>query len=394
MSPSHRESSGSGAIARWLRDVRFWRVAGQAIAVVAVVSLGATLWSNLIFNLQQLRIQLGFEFLRYQASFGIGETLIPYTPSDSYIWALLVGLLNSLRVMALGIVLTTVVGGVAGIARLSDNWLIRKLALVYVEIFRNTPLLLQLFFWYFAVFLSAPVAEERWRFWGGISVSKQGLTLPWLEPVAGTPIWLGLGAIALLLAVGVGYGRSRLGPAGHPRRWGLGVAIAGGLLIWAIAQGPPFAVSLTTFDAATGRSGGLYLSAELSALLLGLVFYTGSFIAEIVRAGVQAVPRGQWEAAQALGLSPALTMRRVILPQALRVMIPPMTSQYLNLAKNTSLAIAIGYPDVYFVASATFNQTGRAVEVMALIMVTYLSISLVIALVMNGLNRWVQIKER
>ena len=149
MSPNHQASSGSGAIARWLRDVRFWRVAGQAIAVVAVVSLGATLWSNLIFNLQQLRIQLGFEFLRYQASFGIGETLIPYTPSDSYIWALLVGLLNSLRVMALGIVLTTVVGGVAGIARLSDNWLIRKLALVYVEIFRNTPLLLQLFFWYF-----------------------------------------------------------------------------------------------------------------------------------------------------------------------------------------------------------------------------------------------------
>jgi general L-amino acid transport system permease protein len=299
------------------RDVRFWRIALQLIAVFLAAVLVVILWSNLQRNLRQLGIPFGFDFLKQQASFDIGETLISYKPTDTYSHALWVGLVNSLRVAIAGIFLTTIVGVSAGIARLSDNWLVRNIAMVYVEVFRNTPLLLQLLFWYFAVFLSFPKTENKISLWGFIGVSQNGLQLPWFT-----------------------------------------------------------------------------LSPEFSALLLGLTFYTGAFIAEIVRGGIQSVPKGQWEAARSLGLKPGLVMRLVVFPQALRVIIPPLTSQYLNLTKNTSLAIAIGYPDIYFVASTTFNQTGKAVEVILLIMLTYLTLSLTISVVMNLFNRSVQIKER
>ncbi|MBD2020849.1 ABC transporter permease subunit [Leptolyngbya sp. FACHB-36] len=299
------------------RDVRFWRFAGQAIAVVVVILVLSYFLGNLTRNLRQLGIQFGFNFLRSQAGFGIGDRPIPYQPSDSYTQALLVGLVNSLRVIVTGIALATVVGVTAGIARLSDNWLVRNLSLVYVETLRNTPLLLQLFFWYFAVFFSLPPVDAAVR-WFGVSLSKSGVQLP----------------------------------------------------------------------------GGLQLSSEFSALLLGLSIYTGTFIAEVVRGAIQSVPQGQWEAGRSLGLKPAQLMRLVVFPQALRAMIPPLANQYLNLAKNSSLAIAIGYPDVYAVASTTFNQTGRAVEVMVLICATYLTISLVISLLLNLFNRSVQIVER
>jgi general L-amino acid transport system permease protein len=299
------------------RDKRFWDIASQVIAVIIAVVVVMILWTNLNRNLRQLGIQFGFDFLRQQASFDIGETLIPYKASDSYIQALWVGLINSLRVAVVGIILTTILGITAGIARLSDNWLVRNISMVYVEIFRNTPLLLQLLFWYFAVFLSFPKVENQISLGGLISLSQNG--------------------IAFL---------------------------------------------------------GLKFSPELSTLLMGLTFYTGAFIAEIVRGGITSVSKGQWEAARSLGLEPGLVMRLVIFPQALRVIIPPLTSQYLNLTKNSSLAIAVGYPDIYFVASTTFNQTGRAVEVMILIMLTYLTLSLTISLAMNFLNKTFQIKER
>ncbi|WP_414569887.1 amino acid ABC transporter permease [Nostoc sp. CCY 9925] len=298
-------------------DYRFWRIAGQFIAVFFTALVVVILWQNLNRNLQQLGIQFGFYFLNQQASFEIGEKPINYNPTDTYTQALWVGLINSLRVAIAGIFLTTIVGITAGIARLSENWLVRNITMIYVEIFRNTPLLLQLLFWYFAVFLSFPKTENKISFWGFIGVSQNGLELPWFT-----------------------------------------------------------------------------VSPEFSALLLGLTFYTGAFIAEIVRGGIQSVPQGQWEAGRSLGLKPGLVMRLVIFPQALRVIIPPLTSQYLNLTKNSSLAIAIGYPDIYFVASTTFNQTGRVVEVILLIMVTYLILSLSISLVMNLFNRTVQIKER
>ncbi|MBW4685061.1 MAG: ABC transporter permease subunit [Komarekiella atlantica HA4396-MV6] len=299
------------------RDQRFWNIAGQFIAVFLAAVVVTILLGNLNRNLRQLGIQFGFDFLKQQASFDIGETPISYKPTDSYSRALWVGLINSLRIAVAGIFLTTIVGISAGIARLSDNWLVRNIAMVYVEIFRNTPLLLQLLFWYFAVFLGFPQTENKISLWGFIGLSQNGLELPWFT-----------------------------------------------------------------------------LSPEFSALLLGLTFYTGAFIAEIVRGGIQSVPKGQWEAARSLGLKPGLVMRLVVFPQALRVIIPPLTSQYLNLTKNSSLAIAIGYPDVYFVASTTFNQTGRAVEVMLMIILTYLTLSLTISVVMNLLNRTVQIQER
>jgi general L-amino acid transport system permease protein len=295
---------------KWLHSQRFWWWAGQAIALVLLIVFVGWLGLNLVSNLDRLNIRLGFRFLQSQASFAIAESVIPYQPQDPYARALLVGLLNSLRVMVVGSLCATVLGISIGIARLSSNWLVRHLALLYVELFRNTPLLLQLFFWYFAVFLSAPEADKPLSLLGGlVQLSNNGLQL----------------------------------------------------------------------------IGGLQLSPEFSALLLGLTIYTAAFIAEIVRGGIQAVPKGQWEAANALGFKPMQRMRLIIFPQALRVMIPPLTSQYLNLAKNSSLAIAVGFPDLYATASTTFNQTGRAVEVMILLMATYLSISLLISV---GMNRW------
>jgi len=299
------------------RNVRFWRFAGQAIALILVLSLFGFLWANLTRNLAQLGIRPGFGFLRSQAGFAIGESLIPYQSSDSYSRALLVGLLNSLLVIVTGIILATIVGFTAGIARLSSNWLVRNLALVYVEVLRNTPLLLQLFFWYFAVFLSLPKPDNPVQ-WLGFSFSNGGILFP----------------------------------------------------------------------------GGLRLSSEFSALLLGLSIYTATFIAEIVRGGIQSVPKGQWEAARSLGFNPNQQMRLVIFPQALRAIVPPLGNQYLNLAKNSSLAIAVGYSDLYAVASTTFNQTGRAVEIMLLISLTYLTISLIISLLLNLFNRRVQLVER
>ena len=297
---------------------KFWGIVVQLGAVFLAVAIALQLWINLTDNLLRLGIQLGFDFLNSQASFDISETPIAYQASDPYRRALLVGLLNSLRVIIFGIIFATVVGITVGIARLSDNWLVRQLALIYVEILRNTPLLLQLFFWYFAIFLSLPKSANTNSFLGLIQVTNRGIILPF----------------------------------------------------------------------------GVQFSPELSTLALGLTLYTGAFIAEIIRAGILSVPKGQWEAAKALGFKSGLLLRLVIFPQALRLIIPPLTSQYLNLAKNSSLAIAIGYPDIYFVAFTTFNQTGRAVEVMLLIMITYLTISLVISFMMNLLNQTVQLKER
>ncbi|HEY9636440.1 MAG TPA: ABC transporter permease subunit [Coleofasciculaceae cyanobacterium] len=381
-----------------LRDDRFWKIAGQVIAVVLVVTVVLIITDNLLYNLDQLGIQLGFDFLDSQASFDIGETLIPYSPSDSYSRAIVVGLVNSLRVMVLGLVLATIVGLVVGIARLSDNWLIRKLALVYVETFRNVPLLLQLFFWYFAFFLRLPPIDKRITLPGSIYLTGRGIALPWLAATTGTGIWLVLLALGVLGAAWLWRWRTRLmveqGSAEKPALWALGAIALSAVVALIVTQTAPFFLSVPQVTNNTQFQGGLVISPEIGTLLLALVIYTGSFIAEIVRGGIQSVPKGQVEAAQALGLKSGRIMQMVILPQALRVIIPPLTSQYLNLAKNSSLAIAIGYPDIYFVASTTFNQTGRAVEVMLLLMVTYLTISLFISLVMNLYNQRVQLKER
>jgi len=381
-----------------LRDTRFWRVAGQVIAVLLFLLLVILVVDNVIYNLRALGIQLGFGFLGSQASFDIGETLISYNPADSYGRAILVGLVNSLRVIVVGLVLATILGLVAGIARLSNNWLVRQLALVYVETIRNIPLLLQLFFWYFAFFLQLPNVANQITLPGSTYLSSRGLYLPWIQGGAGAGVWLLLLALGITGAIAVWRWRTQVmqerGVRGNQMLWALAPIVVAIALAYIINGAIPFSITLPQLVGTEQIEGGLRLSPEFGTLLLGLVIYTGSFIAEIVRAGIQAVPQGQWEAARALGLKSGRIMQSVVLPQALRVIIPPLTSQYLNLAKNSSLAIAIGFPDVYFVASTTFNQTGRAVEVMFLIMITYLTISLIISLAMNLFNRTVQFKER
>ncbi len=382
-----------------LRDDRFWKIAGQAIALISVIVIIAILWDNLTANYSQLGITFGFDFLNSQASFDIGEKVIDYSPENSYRQAYWVGLFNSLRVMIIGIVFATIAGLTVGIARLSDNWLLRTLAGLYVEIIRNTPLLLQLFFWYFAVFIAFPKLEENPQMSGPVYLTNRAIALPWLATLPGFEIWLILLTVGVLGAIGLWLWRDRVmleqAQPGRQLFWALGAIGLSAILALIITRNLPFRLDIPRLTADLQLEGGLQLSPEFAALVTGLSLYTGSYIAEIVRAGIQSVPKGQSEAAKSLGLQSGTMMRLVILPQALRVIIPPLTSQYLNLAKNSSLAVAIAYPDVYFVvASPTLNQTGRAIEAMLIIMVTYLTISLIISLFMNWYNQSVQLKER
>lgn len=376
------------------RDERFWRIALQILAIVIFVAVVAAMITNLNRNLAQQGTGFGFDFLDNEAGFSISESIVPYKPNDPYTQVLLAGFVNSLRVMILGIFFTTIVGILAGIASFSENWLLRNMNRVYVEVVRNTPLLLQLFFWYFAVFFGLPRPQEKLELPGPIFMSKRGIAIPWPENTRSVWLWLIVLFVGAIAAIFIWQWRNKLmaekAKSGQPQ---LIAIVSIGILeiliiIFALSWQAPTAIETG------GTEGGLNLTLELSALLVGLVFYTGAFIAEIVRSGIQAVPKGQWEAARSLGLKSGLVMQLVIFPQALRVMIPPLNSQYMNLAKNSSLAIAIGYPDLYSVANTTYNQTGRPVEVFILIMAVYLSINLTISFCMNFLNNSVQLKER
>ena len=377
------------------RDTRILQIVGQAIAVVIVVVVLAILGSNLNRNFQQLGLSFGFDFLDRPASFGISDTSISYSPTDPYSRAIVVGLINSLRVMIIGIVFATILGIAVGIGRLSDNWLVRRLTTVYVETIRNTPLLLQLFFWYFAVFLKLPAIDNPLTLPGSIFLTQRGLDLPWFTGTLQSWLTLAFIAISLVLIVFLWRRRTQImvqqGRSGETLKWlMIALAIAAILAIvfaldWTQPQLNPDNNIIT---------GGLNLSPEFATLLIGLTVYTAAFIAEVVRAGIQSVNLGQWEAARALGLKAGLVMQLVVFPQALRVMIPPLTSEYLNLAKNSSLAIAIGYSDIYAVSNTTSNQTGRSVEMLLIVMASYLTINLAIALLMNWFNRSVQLQER
>ncbi len=376
------------------RDDRFWRIALQVLAIVIFVAVVAIMISNLSRNLAQQGTKFGFSFLDNEAGFSISESLIPYKPKDPYTQVLLAGLVNSLRVMILGIFFTTIVGILAGIASFSENWLLRNLNRVYVEVVRNTPLLLQLFFWYFAVFFSLPRPQEKLELPGPIFMSKRGIAIPWPENTLNVWLWLIVLVVGAIAAIFIWQWRNKLmtekAASGQPQI--IALISMGIIAVFIIIFGLGWQAPIATETG--GTEGGLNLTLELSALLVGLVFYTGAFIAEIVRSGIQAVPKGQWEAAKSLGFKSGLVMRLVIFPQALRVMIPPLNSQYMNLAKNSSLAIAIGYPDLYAVANTTYNQSGRPIEVFIILMVVYLSINLTISLCMNFLNKSVQLTER
>ena len=371
-------------------------IAYQALFVAAVVALGWFLVHNTLTNLQRQNIASGFGFLHREAAFGIGESLIEYSPADTYFRAFLVGLTNTLYVAALGIVLATILGTVMGLARLSSNWLIRKLAQVYVETFRNIPLLLQLFFWWGLLRGSAPAPRQAWEPLPDVFISNRGIVFPVPEP-SPAYAWMFL-AFAIGIAASWAlwrWARQRQALTGKqfPSGWvGLGLIVGLPLLVF-LGFGAPLRMDVPALKG-FNFSGGTAISPEFGALLLGLVIYSGSFIAEIVRAGILAVSWGQSEAAMALGLTGGQRMRLVVLPQALRVIVPPMTSQYLGITKNSSLAVAIGFPDLVSIANTTMNQTGQAIEGIAIIMAVYLTISLLISLFMNLYNRAVALVER
>jgi general L-amino acid transport system permease protein len=377
-------------------DPRIRGVIYQILFIGIVVALAAFLIHNTLANLRRQNIASGFGFLDREAAFGIGESLIAYSPADTYARAFLVGLINTLYVSAIGIVLATILGTVMGIARLSSNWLIRKLAQVYVETFRNIPLLLQLFFWWGILRQSAPPPRQAWELLPGVLISNRGVVFP--VPVA-DPVHRGMllaFVLGILAAVGISRWSKRrqaLTGAQFPSAWvGAGLVLGLPLLVF-LAAGAPFELEWPELKG-FNFTGGSAVSPEFAALLIGLTVYTGSFIAEIVRAGILAVSLGQSEAASALGLRPGQCMRLIVLPQALRVIVPPMTSEYLSLTKNSSLAVAIGYPDLVSIANTTMNQTGQAVEGIAMIMAVYLAISLLISLFMNIYNRSVALVER
>ena len=380
---------------RW-SDPQIRSVVWQILFIGIVVALVAFLIHNTLVNLRRQNIASGFGFLDREAAFGIGESLIAYSPADTYARAFLIGLLNTLYVSALGIVLATVLGTVMGIARLSSNWLIRKLAQIYVETFRNIPLLLQLFFWWAMLRVSAPAPRQAWELLPGVLVSNRGFVypVPTADPVHHWMLLAFVLGIAGAIAVSRwSKRRQALTGAQFPSGW-VGAALVVGLpLLVFLAAGMPLVLDWPELKGFNFVGGGA-VSPEFAALLLGLTVYTGSFIAETVRAGILAVSWGQSEAASALGLRPGQRMRLIVLPQALRVIVPPMTSEYLSLTKSSSLAVAIGYPDLVSIANTTMNQTGQAVEGIAMIMAVYLVISFLISLFMNLYNRAVALVER
>jgi general L-amino acid transport system permease protein len=368
----------------------------QILVLGGVALLGWYLVSNVLENLARQNIATGFSFLDREASFAIGESLIAYTPASSYSQALLVGFLNTIKVAVLGIVLATILGTIIGIARLSSNFLVAKLASIYVEVIRNIPVLLQLFFWYAVIGESLPNPRQALNPVPGVFLSNRGMKFPAL---ADDPIWIWVGLSILMAIVAVWFlarwARKRQEATGQQFPTvlaSIGVLIALPVLTW-LAGGAPTALDLPELQGFNFR-GGTNISPEFAALLLGLTVYTAAFIAEIVRSGIRAVNWGQTEAASALGLHRGTILRLVVLPQALRIIVPPTTSQYLNLTKNSSLAVAIGYPDLVSVANTTLNQTGQAIEAVAIMMTVYLTISLGISLFMNWYNKHIALVER
>jgi general L-amino acid transport system permease protein len=369
----------------------------QIVTVVALVALFYILITNTAANLKRQNIASGFGFIDRTAGFDVSQHLIAYDNTMTYGRAFLVGLLNTLLVAALGIAFATAVGFLVGISRLSRNWLVARLATVYVEVIRNVPLLLQLFFWYFAVLKSLPVPRQSYALPAGGFLNVRGLYLPAPVPETGFEIValaVLIGIIASLMLRFVANRRQMLTGQRLPVLWlslALIVVVPLGLFI---VLGKPLSFDYPELKGFNFQ-GGMVLQPEFTALLLGLSIYTASFIAEIVRAGIQGVPKGQKEAALAIGLSNGQTLRLVVIPQAMRIIIPPLTSQYLNLIKNSSLAVAIGYPDLVSVWSGTvLNQTGQAVEVILVTMCVFLSISLVTSGFMNWFNKHMALVER
>jgi general L-amino acid transport system permease protein len=369
----------------------------QLVVLVALLWLGFEIALNAKANLDAQKITSGFGFLDNTAGFGINQSLIAYNEADTYARVFFVGLLNTLLVAAIGIVLATILGFFVGLARLSPNWLVARLAGGYVELIRNLPLLFQLLFWYLAVLGTLPGPRQSISLFGEIFLNNRGIIVP--APVAGE----GTGAVIAVFALSViatvalrVWAKRRQMRTGRqfPLFWASLALVVGPPLVALVAMGFPIGVEspeLRGFNFV----GGVRLLPEFIALLVALTTYTAAFIAEVVRAGVLAVPRGQTEAAFALGLRRGLALRLIVVPQALRVIVPPLTNQYLNLTKNSSLAVAVGYPDLFAVFAGTaLHQTGQAIEIIAITMAVYLAISLITSALMNWYNARIQVAER
>ncbi|WMY74797.1 amino acid ABC transporter permease [Buttiauxella selenatireducens] len=392
---SHRRPIVKGDISFSNPAVRAWLF--QIIAVVAVVGIAIYLILNTVTNLNNRGITSGFAFLDRSAGFGIVQHLIDYEQGDTYGRVFIVGLLNTLLVSALCILFASFIGFFLGLARLSDNWLLRKLSTFYIETFRNIPPLLQIFFWYFAVLRNLPGPRQAVSAFDLLFLSNRGLYIPSPQIGEGALAFLAAIIVALITSAGLyRYNKMHQIKTGQLRRtwpYALGLLILLPMLAqWIFGSALHWDIpALRGFN----FRGGMVLIPELAALTLALSVYTSAFIAEIIRAGIQSVPYGQHEAARSLGIPNPVTLRQVIIPQAMRVIIPPLTSQYLNIVKNSSLAAAIGYPDmVSLFAGTVLNQTGQAIETIAITMSVYLVISLTISLLMNIYNRRIALIER
>ena len=364
-------------------------IRGWVFQIVVVGLVGLLAWylvSNTIDNLERQKIASGFHYLDREAGFEIGDTMIEYSPASTYARAIYVGMLNTLRVSVLGVIMATILGTLLGVGRLSNNWLLSKICEWYVEAFRNVPLLLWLFLFYKLISEAFPGPRQAIGvLWNSVYLSNRGLyfPVPLTEPIHK---WMG---VALLIGIAAAWGLHRWA---RKRQDATGQVIGLPFVVWLLG-GAPHHLSWPELKG-FNFEGGTVIQPEFTALLLGLVLYTSAFVAEIVRSGILALHKGQSEAAMAIGLSRGQVMRLVLLPQALRVIVPPMTSQYLNIVKNSSLAIAIGYPDLVASINVTINQTGQAIENVLIIMAAYLSVSLSISAFMNWYNKRIALRER
>ena len=379
--------------------VRLWRSRRTQRIVVQAVFAAALLLFFIYLYSRATGLDLGFGFLRSPAGFAISnDWLYTYSSSESRFAAYLVGVWNTIRLVAVGIAIATVIGVIAGVARLSGNWLVSRIATVYVESVRNTPLLVQIVFWWLAVFLALPQISEQVSLGEIVFVSNRGAALPAPETRGLILLWLALVVVAGIVAWLVRRRRARhenrTGDTMRANTWGL-LTFVGLSLVAFFATGLPLELSVPEIVISGANiqryEGGVTITPQFAAVLVALATYTGAFIAEIVRGSIQSLARGQTEAAAALGLSPYQRITLIILPQALRTMIPPLTNQYLNLTKNSSLAIVVGFSELFFIGNVVINNAGHAVPMFVLVILTYQAMSLAISATMNYLNSRVQL---
>jgi len=378
-------------------DERYLSAAAQIISSVVVLGLIYWMAANFLEITKQRGISLSYKFLSEPAGFPISESTIPYDPTMSFGRAFLVGLINTLNVSIIGIISATALGFIIGLGRLSSNWLFNRLAVAYIEFHRNIPLLVLLFLWYFAVYNRLPSVKDSVVLPGPVYLNLRGLYLAWPRLTETGNIFLGFLIGGLVLAILVWNIliriRERTGRETYYVPTAFGILIIFPLIGWFASGGSPIWLDIPVLEGFNYKNG-LHLTPEFGAMLVGLTTYTAAFIAEVIRGGIQAVHRGQTEAARAVGLKNTQVLRLIVIPQALRIIIPPLISQYLNLTKNSSLALAIGYQDLFAIGKVTINQAGRAVPVFIMVMVTYLMLSLITSFIMNIYNRRIQFVER